>query len=142
MKIHNYLIFDGQCEAAFTFYAKCLGGTLDAMLRFGEAPDCAEMPAEYRERIMHTCLTVGDQLLMGSDNCPPHVYEGIKGCSVTLQVDSVEEAERLFSALGDRGEIQMPLQETFWAKRFGMLVDRFGVPWMINYSTCDQEPGR
>ena len=134
MKINAYLMFDGQCEAAFNFYAECLGGKLERLMRYAEAPDnaCGELPAEYQQRVMHACLSVGDQLLMASDNAPPYVYEGIKGCSISLNVDSIAEAERLFAALAERGEVQMPLQETFWAARFGMLTDQFGVSWMVN----------
>lgn len=139
MRINAYLIFDGQCEAAFEFYQQCLGGTLQAMLRFADAPagsddqpGCAPMPAEYLNRIMHACLVVDGQTLMASDTGPQFPYEGIKGCSVSLNVDSIAEAERIFAALADKGTIQMPLGATFWAARFGMCTDRFGVPWMIN----------
>lgn len=137
MKINAYLMFDGQCEVAFNFYAQCLGGKLELM-RFAEAPDnaCGELPAEYQQRIMHACLTLGDQLLMASDSAPPYVYEGIKGCSIALNVDSVAEGERLFAALAEQGQVQMPMQATFWAAGFGMLVDRFGVSWMVN---CEKD---
>ena len=139
MRINAYLIFDGQCDAAFKFYQQCLGGTLQAMLRFADAPagedgqpGCGPIPAEYGNRIMHACLAVGDQTLMASDTGPQFPYEGIKGCSVSLNVDSIAEAERIFAALADNGTIQMPLGATFWAACFGMCTDRFGVPWMIN----------
>lgn len=135
MKINAYLTFDGQCEAAFTFYAQCLGGTLEAMFTFGDTPAAGDVPEGLRDKIMHARLVVGDQVLMASDNHPVHPYEGIKGCSVSLNVDSIAEAERIFSALGEQGRVEMPLQQTFWAVRFGMLVDRFGVPWMINCET-------
>lgn len=138
MKINPYLFFDGQCEAAFTFYAECLGGKLELM-RYADAPEspdstCAgmELPNEYRQRIMHACLTLGEQRLMASDSPPSAPGEGIKGCSITLNVDSISEAERLFAALADQGQVQMPLAETFWAVRFGTLLDRFGVSWMVN----------
>ncbi|MGE8498652.1 MAG: VOC family protein [Pseudomonas sp.] len=135
MKLNPYLIFDGQAEAAFTFYAQCLGGTLELM-RFGESPARDDVPAEFHDRIMHACLTLDGQMLMASDDMPGQPYSGIKGCSVTLNVDSVAEAERLFEALSAQGQVQMPLAKTFWAARFAMLVDRFGVPWMIN---CEHE---
>lgn len=131
MKINAYLIFDGQCEAAFDFYAELLDGNLELM-RFGESPEAGEIPPQFHERIVHACLTVGDQVLMASDTIPQHPHEGIKGCSITLQVDNVPEAERLFEALSAGGSVQMPLQATFWATRFAMLSDRFGVPWMIS----------
>ena len=131
MKIHAYLMFDGQCEAAFKRYAEIFGGNLE-MMRYADSPEDMEVPAEYQQRVMHVCLTVGDQLLMASDNLPQYPYEGIKGCSVSLQVDNVPEAERLYEALSAGGSVQMELQATFWATRFAMLTDRFGVSWMIN----------
>lgn len=132
MKINPYLIFNGDCKAAFTFYAQCLQGTLEMMMTFGESPARDQIPASCHDLIMHTRLVVGDQVLMASDTTPERPYHGISGCSVSLNVTSIAEAERIFTALADRGTIQMPLEATFWAARFGMLVDRFGVPWMIN----------
>ncbi|HLA30236.1 MAG TPA: VOC family protein [Pseudomonas sp.] len=139
MKIHAYLFFDGQCEAAFKFYAECLDGSLELM-RFGESPEAGTIPAEFHDRVIHVCLTVGDQLLMASDTLPQSPYQGIKGCSISLQVDSVPEAERLYAALSTGGSVQMELQQTFWATRFAMLTDRFGVSWMIN-CTVDSQQG-
>ena len=137
MKIHAYLMFDGQCEAAFNFYAECLGGTLE-MMRYADSPEDMGVSAEFQQRIMHVCLTVGDQLLMASDTLPQSPYEGIKGCSVSLQVDNVPEAERLYAALSAQGSVQMELQQTFWATLFAMFTDRFGVSWMINCSVDSQ----
>ncbi|MDP3978410.1 MAG: VOC family protein [Pseudomonas sp.] len=137
MKIHAYLMFDGQCEAAFNFYAECLGGTLE-MMRYADSPEDMGVPAEFQQRIMHVCLTVGDQLLMASDTLPQSPYEGIKGCSISLQVDNLPEAERLYAALSAQGSVQMELQQTFWATRFAMLTDRFGVSWMINCAVDSQ----
>lgn len=138
MLLNAYLIFDGDCRAAFEFYRRCLGGEIVAMHTYGEAPAEEAMPAAVRDKIMHARLVVDGQVLMGSDNTPecPVPYEGIKGVSLTLGVDTPEEAERRFDALADNGTQRMPLQETFWAERFGMLVDRFGVAWMIN---CEKE---
>ncbi|AVO54820.1 PhnB protein [Ectopseudomonas oleovorans] len=138
MKIHAYLMFDGQCEDAFNFYAELLGGKLELM-RFGESPDASEVPPEFHDRVMHVCLTTGDQILMASDTIPQYPHQGIKGCSISLQVDNVPEAERLYEALSAGGEVQMELQSTFWATRFAMLTDRFGVPWMINCVIDSQE---
>ncbi|RON08853.1 hypothetical protein BK659_15955 [Pseudomonas brassicacearum] len=135
MKINPYLIFNGDCKAAFTFYAQCLQGTLEMMMTFGESPARDHIPASYHDRIIHTRLVVGDQALMGSDTTPDRPYHGISGCSVSLNVSSIAEAERVFTALADQGSIQMPLEATFWAARFGMLVDRFGVSWMVNCET-------
>ncbi|WP_417707479.1 VOC family protein [Pseudomonas sp.] len=138
MKMHAYLMFDGQCEAAFKRYAEVFGGNLE-MMRYADSPEDMEVPAEYQQRVMHVCLTVGDQLLMASDNLPQYPYEGIKGCSVSLQVDNVPEAERLYEALSAGGSVQMELQATFWATRFAMLTDRFGVSWMINCMVDSQQ---
>ena len=138
MKMHAYLMFDGQCEAAFNRYAEVFGGKLE-MMRYADSPEDMEVPAEYQQRVMHVCLTIGEQLLMASDNLPQYPYEGIKGCSVSLQLDNVPEAERLYEALSAGGSVQMELQATFWATRFAMLTDRFGVSWMINCMVDTQE---
>ncbi len=132
MKLNSYLGFDGNCEAAFKFYAECLGGQLQCMQRFGETPGAQHVPAEYRNRIMHASLAVDGQVLMGSDSLPEHPYEGVKGCHVAIVLKDPAEAERIFETLSKDGTVQMPLGETFWATRFGMAVDRFGVPWMVN----------
>ncbi|MGC5700435.1 VOC family protein [Pseudomonas sp. NFXW11] len=132
MKINPYLIFNGDCKAAFTFYAQALQGQLDMLMTFGESPASAQVPANCQDLVMHTRLSVGDQVLMGSDTTPDRPVPGFHGCSVSLNVDSATEAERVFNALAVGGQIQMPLEATFWAERFGMLVDRFGVPWMVN----------
>jgi len=136
MRLNPYLMFDGQCEAAFRFYEQCFGGKLEAMLPYSDSPECGDIPAEYRSRIMHACLVIDGQKLMASDTTPQYPHEGIKGCSVTLNVDSIAEAERLFNALSENGSVMMPLDKTFWAVRFGMCTDRFGVPWMIN---CEKD---
>jgi PhnB protein len=134
MKLNSYLTFNGQCEAAFKFYEQCLGGKIVTMLSHGDSPIAKQVPSEWHDKILHASLTVGDQVLMGSD-APPEHYEKAKGFSVAISIASVAEAERIFHALAEHGTVQMPIQETFWAVRFGMVVDRFGVPWMIN---CEQ----
>jgi PhnB protein len=131
MQLNPYLTFNGQCEAAFKFYERCLGGKIEFMLTHGDSPMAQQTPAGWRNKIMHARLVVGDKVLMGSD-APPERYEGPKGFSVSLGIDQPAEAERIFNALAENGTVQMPLQETFWALRFGTLVDRFGVPWMVN----------
>lgn len=132
MQWNPYLAFDGQCETAFKFYERCLGGKIVAMIPFGDTPAADHVPGEHRDRIMHARLIAGSQVLMGGDAHAGHPFEGIKGCSVAVQVDTPEEAERLFKALSENATITMPLGETFWAARFGMLTDQFGVPWMVN----------
>ena len=134
MQLNPYLTFNGQCEAAFKFYEKCLGGKIEAMLTHEGTPAEQHVPPEWRKKILHARLTVGDQVLMASD-APPDRYEKPKGFSVSLNVNAPAEAERIFHALAENGKVQMPLEQTFWAIRFGMLVDRFGIPWMIN---CEQ----
>jgi PhnB protein len=131
MHLNAYLNFDGDCRAAFEFYAKCLGGKIEMMLSHGESPVAEQTPAGWRDKIMHARLVVGDQMLMGSDSPPEH-HEKAQGFAVSIIVDEVKEAERIFQALSDQGTVRMALQETFWAQRFGMLTDRFGTPWMVN----------
>jgi PhnB protein len=132
MQLNPYLFFDGRCEQAFQFYAKVLGGKIEAMLRHEGTPAEAHVGPEWRKKIMHARLVIGDKALMASD-APPDRSEGaMKGFSVTLGVDKPAEAERIFHALAENGTVRMPIQKTFWAERFGMLVDQFGTPWMIN----------
>jgi PhnB protein len=131
MQLNPYLTFDGQCEAAFKFYAKVLGGKIEAMITYGGSPIAEQTQPEWRNKIMHARMTVGDKILMASD-APPDRYEAMKGIMVTLGIDEPGEAERIFHALSEDGTVQMPIQETFWARRFGMLVDQFGTPWMVN----------
>jgi PhnB protein len=136
MKINAYLTFNGNCGTAMRFYAQALGGALDPITTFGDSPACDHVPADYRDKIMHARLQVGDQVLMASDGMPTDSYDGIKGCAIALNVDSVAEAERVFKALSDKGNVIMPLDKTFWSVSFGMLVDQFGVSWMVN---CESE---
>jgi PhnB protein len=137
MQLNPYLFFNGTCEAAFKFYAQALGGRIDAMMTHDAMPGSETMSAEQRARIMHARLSVGDKMLMGSD-APPDRYEAMKGFSVTLGIDDPAEADRVFAALSPGATVCMPIQETFWARRFGMLVDQFGTPWMIN---CEKPMG-
>ncbi len=130
MQMNPYLFFDGQCEAAIQFYAKCLGGNVIHSMKYGESPGCETLAPEGRNRIRHTALMIGDRLLMASD-CPPGRYEKPQGLSIALDYDTPEKADHVFAELAESGEIQMPMGETFWAIRFGMVTDRFGTPWMI-----------
>ena len=138
MKWNPYLVFDGRCKEAFEFYERSLGGKLVAMIPYADTPAREHMPASTGGRIMHARLVLSDQTLMGSDAHPEMPYDGIKGCDVAVQVNTADEAEQLFAALAEGGSIQMPMSETFWAIRFGMVTDRFGVPWMIN---CEKPTG-
>jgi PhnB protein len=131
MQLYPYLIFNGQCEAAFKFYEKCLDGKIAFMMPYEGSPAAEQVPAEWRTKILHATLTVGANVLQGSDG-PPDRYQKPQGFSVTLALTDPAQAERIFQALAENGTVQMPLQQTFWAERFAMLVDRFGIPWMIN----------
>jgi PhnB protein len=131
MQSNPYLNFNGDCAAAFKFYEQCLGGKIVAKMSYGESPMAEQTPTEQRDKIMHIQLTLGDVNLMGSD-APPGYFEKPQGFNVNLQFEDVAESERIFQALAENGTVKMPIQETFWATRFGMLVDKFGTPWIIN----------
>jgi PhnB protein len=131
MRVNPYLNFDGRCDEAFAFYEKCLGGKVLMKMTFGESPMADKMPPELASKVLHISMALGDTILAGSD-APPDRYQKPQGFSVTLDIPDPAEADRVFGALAEQGEVQMPIQQTFWAKRFGMLVDRFGIPWMIN----------
>ena len=131
MKLNPYLLFHGDCEAAFKFYEKCLGGKIVAMMTHEQTPAAGQVPPEWRSKIIHARLIIGDQVLMGSD-APPDHQEDKKGFSVSVNIEQPAEAERVFHALAEKGTVRMPIGPTFWALRFGMLVDQFGTPWMIN----------
>ena len=132
MQLNPYLTFNGQCEAAFKFYERCLGGKVDALIPHAGTPAEQHAPPEWRNKILHAHLTVGNTVLMGSDDSN---YQQPKGMSVSLQVKRPQEAERIFAALSEHGTVRLPIQQTFFSPRFGMLTDQFGIPWMIN---CEQ----
>ena len=131
MQLNAYLSFKGQCEEAFKFYQKCLGGTIQAMHTWGESPMADHVGADWKDKIVHASLLIGDQAVLGSDS-PPDRYEAPRGISVSIQLDDVTKAERIFSELSEGGAVIMPIQKTYWAARFGMLTDRYGIPWMVN----------
>ena len=131
MRLNPYLNFNGQCEAAFKFYERCLGGKIEAMIPHAGTPAEEHAPPEWRDKILHARLVVGDDALLGSD-APPDHYETPRGFSVAIQIADPGDAERVFHALAENGIVKLPIQQTFWAARFGMLVDQFGIHWMIN----------
>jgi PhnB protein len=131
MKLNSYLYFDGQCEAAFKFYEKCLDGKIEAKFPYAGSPMEKHVPADWKNKLMHASLVIGDQVLMGADS-PPGTYRKPQGFSVSISLKDVSKSEQIFKAMLEGGSSQMPIQETFWAARFGMLTDQFGVPWMIN----------
>jgi PhnB protein len=131
MKLNPYLSFDGRCREAFEFYAKTLGGRISFIQTIGETPMAANVPAEAHARVMHVSMQVGDQVLQGAD-APPGQFTTPGGFCVALHFDDPAEGERAFSALAHNGKVQMPFQATFWAKGFGMAIDQFGTPWIVN----------
>lgn len=136
MQLNSHLHFSGDCEEAFGFYEKCLGGKIEGLFRYEAAPgpDAENGPADWRNKIMHARMTIGDQVLMGMDAPPPR-YKRPQGFHVNIGVKSVAEGKRIFEAMSDNATIAMPFGPTFWSPGFAMFTDRFGIPWMIN---CDQ----
>jgi PhnB protein len=134
MQINPYLNFNGNCEEAMKVYEKVLRGTIESMMRFEGTPAADHVPPDWRKKVMHASLKVGDMRIMASDG-PSGKSDGMKGICVALIMTDAAEAERIFGELSKDGKVEMPLQETFWALRFGMFTDRFGTPWMIN---CDR----
>ena len=141
MQITTYLSFKGECEAAFTFYERCLGAERGAIFRYAGSPMADQVPADWQDKVMHGSLTVGGQVLMGGDVAPDR-YEEPKGFSLSIQIKSTAEAERIFRDFANEGRVVMPLEKTFWADRFGIVVDRFGIQWLINCEGAEQPPGR
>jgi PhnB protein len=133
--VNAYLFFNGQCETAFKFYEQCLGGKIEIMMTHGDSPIADQVSADWQPKILHARLIVGDQVLLASDSPAEH-YEKPQGFCVSLQIETPTDAERIFNALAEKGEVRLPIQQTFWAARFGMLVDQFGIPWMINCETA------
>lgn len=133
MQLNPYLHFNGQCEEAFNFYNQCFGGKIEAMLPHSGSPAESSIPADWKNKIMHARLVVGDQAIMGCD-APPNHYQKPQGFSASIQVGDASIADRIFGELALGGNVTMPIQETFWALRFGMVIDRFGIPWMVNCS--------
>lgn len=131
MNLQPYLNFRGQCEEAFRFYERVLGGKIVGMHTFANSPMASQVPPEWAGKVMHVGMQVGNGMLLGSDP-PPDRFHGMHGFAVCIEIEEVAEAERVYGALSEGGQIHMPLGETFWAFRFAMFVDRFGTPWMIN----------
>jgi PhnB protein len=131
MQLNTYLVFNGQCEAAFKFYEQILGGKILAMFTHAGTPAAEHVPPEWLNKIMHVTLEVGDGVLMGSD-APPDHFKAPQGFSVNIAVEQVADAERIFHALSENGTVGMPIQKTFWAERWGMVTDQYGIPWMVN----------
>ena len=144
MKVQPYLFFDGRCEEALDFDKRALGAEVLMLMRFNEAPDPPppDMIAPGSEnKVMHASVRIGETEVLASDgrSMGQPVFQGV---SLSLAVTSEAEADRVFKALSEGGQIQMPIGKTFWAERFGMLVDRFGIPWMINCDTAVSSAAR
>jgi PhnB protein len=137
MKLNPYLAFDGRCREAFEFYEKALGGKIAFIQTIGESPMAAHSPVEAHGRVMHVTLHIGDQVLQGAD-APPGQFTPPAGFCVAVHFGEAAEGERVFNALAQNANVQMPFQATFWAKGFGMLIDQFGTPWIVN---ADQTTG-
>ena len=131
-QLDAYLTFDGNCADAMRFYERTLGGKLEMLMTHAESPMAAQTPPGSADRIMHARLVIDGRILMASDSMAGQPYEGMKGFSLSLVYPTVADAQRAFDALAEGGRVTMPLQKTFWAEAFGMLVDRFGTPWMVN----------
>jgi PhnB protein len=131
MKLSTYLMFEGNAREAFTHYHAVLGGKLTAMMDHRGTPAEEHVPEAWKDKIIHACLEIDGQMLMASD-APPDRSDGpMRSVSVSVNVPEVAEAERIFAALSEGATIQMPMDETFWSPRFGMLRDRFGTNWMV-----------
>jgi PhnB protein len=133
MRVHPYLSFNGQCEEAFRFYEKTLGGKIQEFFRYEGSPMAKDAPAEWGKKIMHVTMIVGDDIVSGAD-APPGYFSKTEGMSLTIALKDPAEGERIFNVLAEGGTVKMKFGATFWSKGFGMVIDRWGIPWMIN---CD-----
>ncbi|MEO8318660.1 MAG: VOC family protein [Bradyrhizobium sp.] len=131
MQINPYLFFDSNCEAAFKFYEKVLGGKIELMLRNSEGPPEMGAAPDRMQKIMHARMSIDGEVLMASDAPPDHFHKP-QGFAVSITVDDPAEAERRFKALSEGGTVNMPFSKTFFSKGFGMCLDQFGIPWMVN----------
>ena len=131
-QLDMYLTFNGNCADAMRFYERTLGGKLEMLMTHAESPMAVQTPPGSADRIMHARLVIDGRILMASGSMAGQPYEGMKGFSLSLVYPTLADAQRAFDALAEGGRVTMPLQKTFWAEAFGMLVDRFGTPWMVN----------
>ena len=131
VQLYPNLTFDGRCEAAFQFYEECLRSKTVFKMTYEDAPMDLQTPPDWRKKISHATFAHAGFTFCGSD-APPDRYRKPQGFALQLNLDDPLEAERVFQALAENGTVQVPLDETFWALRFGALVDRFGIPWLIN----------
>ena len=130
MQSLTYLNYGGNCRQAFEFYAEHLGGKITMLTTHGEQPDPSRVPPEWKDAVLHARIEMGDTVIFGAD-IPPDRFQPMRSAYLTLMLDSVAEAERLYALLGEGGQIFMKMEETFFARRFAMLRDRFGTSWML-----------
>ena len=130
MQLHTYLNYGGNCEQAFTFYEQHLGGTITFLMRHGEQPGASQLPPDWNGKVLHARMSLGGTDLLGAD-IPPDRFQPMRSAYLTLTVDSIPEAERIYALLTESGEIFMKMEETFFAHRFAMCRDRFGTSWML-----------
>ena len=130
MQLYTYLNYGGNCRQAFEFYAEHLGGRITMVTTHGEQPGASNVPAEWRDAVLHARIELGETVVMGAD-IPPDRFQPMRSAYLTLMLDSVDDAERIYALLTDGGQIFMPMEETFFARRFAMLRDRFGTSWML-----------
>lgn len=136
LRLNPYLSFKGDCEAAFKLYERCFGAQLGLIFRYAGTPMENDVPADWSDKIMHGSIIIAGTTLMAADVAPQH-YQEPQGYSLSLHLNDVAEAERIFNELAQGGRVLVPLDRTFWAALFGMVVDRFGIPWLINCESTD-----
>ena len=131
MQVNPYLFYNGNCAEALKYYQKVLGARIEAILPYENGPAEMPTPPEWKKKVMHARITIDGEVLMASD-APPEHFQKAQGFSISLTVTDPADGERKFNALADGGTVTMPFSKTFWAKGFGMCVDKFGIPWMVN----------
>jgi PhnB protein len=131
MSLTPLVNFNGDCKEAFHFYAATFGGKLEFLMSWGSSPMAAEVPAQWQQKILYGRVAIGDRELIGGD-APPGSYQKPQGISLQYRPQDAADAARVFAALADGGSVSLPLQKTFWSESYGMVTDRFGVPWEVN----------
>ena len=131
MQFSPYLLFNGDCAEAFKLYEQLFGGKIESSSTFAGSPAAEHVPPEFGDKILHAAMTIDGQVIMASD-APPGQYAKPQGLSVAIGLKDRDKGEQIFNVLAEGGTVQMPYQKTFWASGFGMCVDRFGIPWMVN----------
>jgi len=135
VETNAHLMFNGDCAEAFKLYERLMDGKIEAMFPYAGSPAAGQAPPEFGDKIMHATISIGHAKLMGAD-APPEHYKKPEGMSVTLNLKDAARGKQIFDALSENGRVIMPFEKTFWAVGFGMCVDRFGIPWMVN---CEEE---